>query len=630
MRTSGTSFRYAVCSAGRGRADMAVANRPVQRPDIKAPRWRMTVHDEKSIAPGHWFLAPYEDLNQEGHGSPWVGPYIYDRNGDLIWSGIPDFKRFNVFDFHVSEVDGRDMLTLLYPHDHYGYVLDNSYNTYRKIDVSDNGAVNMHEFNVVENGTRALVLSNNFGNPSEDASREVGFNNGICSAPFEGFQELVSHNASSVFRWSAEHHISLTESTYREASIQEMCEGKDGIWDTLYVFPPPFPPPRPISNSHPEWALLTRPNPIRHLNALDKFPDGDYLLSSRHTDTLYKISHQDGQIVWRLGGVQSDFLLGSAKFSRQHHARVRGQNDTHIIISLFDNARGTGPRELNHPSNSESRGLLLALKTHPLDERRADIISQFSHPYGAFTDSRGSHDILPNGNHFICWTDNSLWSEHHADGRIIMEATFNLGANSYRIFKHPWIGRPSNPPDVYARGISSRMGNGTSVQTASYVSWNGATEVASWNLYKSDREGNVKQLLGSARKQGFETAITYDGYASYVVVEARDRDGHPLGRSKVFETIPPEDMFDPSVVKESQWVQQHTSQSPDPPSKPSRRSPVVAVLIGVELFVTAVGFLYVLWRLRQSGMSWWPRKESEYAPLYVRGKEESEWKGDGM
>lgn len=572
----------------------------VSRPDIKAPRWRINVHDEKSVAPGYWFLAPYEDLNQEGHGSPWVGPYIYDRNGDLIWSGIPDFKRFNVFDFHVSQVDGQDMLTLLYPHDHQGYVLDNSYNTYRTIDVSDNGAVNMHEFNVVENGTRALVLSNNFGTPSEDASREIGFNNGVCAASFEGFQELTSQNSSSMFRWSAEHHISLKESTYREASIEEMCEGKDGNWDIL------------------------------HLNALDKFPDGDYLLSSRHTDTLYKISHQDGQIVWRLGGIQSDFHMGSAKFSRQHHARVRDQNDTHIIISLFDNARGTGPRELNHPSNSESRGLLLALRTHPLDERRVDILSQFSHPYGGFTDSRGSHDILPNGNHFICWTDNSLWSEHHADGRIIMEATFNLGANSYRIYKHPWVGQPTSPPDVYARGVSSRMGNGTSVQTAAYVSWNGATEVASWNLYKSDREGNVKELLGSARKQGFETAITYDGYASYVVVEARDRDGHPLGRSKVFETIPPENMFDPAVVKESQWVQQQSTQSSDNNSKNSRRSPVVAVLIGVELLITAFGLLYVLWRLRQSGMSWWPQKETEYAPLYVRGKEEAEWKGDGM
>lgn len=49
-----------------------------------------------------------------------------------------------------------------------------------------------------------------------------------------------------------------------------------------------------------EWEIL-------HLNAIDKFDDGDYLLSARHMDAIYKISHKDGSIVWQLGGLKNDF-----------------------------------------------------------------------------------------------------------------------------------------------------------------------------------------------------------------------------------------------------------------------------------------------------------------------------------
>ena len=123
----------------------------------------------------------------------------------------------------------------------------------------------------------------------------------------------------------------------------------------------------------------------RHSNAIDKFPDGDYLLSARHTDALYKISHLDGSILWRLGGVDSDFeLIGDAKFSRQHHARVRDQNETHVLISLFDNAEGTGAEEL--PDRTESRGLVLALST---EHMTAEIVAEYRHPRGDMTNSRG-------------------------------------------------------------------------------------------------------------------------------------------------------------------------------------------------------------------------------------------------
>lgn len=66
----------------------------------------------------------------------------------------------------------------------------------------------------------------------------------------------------------------------------------------------------------------TANNSSSHFNAIDKFADGDFLVSSREIDTIFKISHIDGSIVWRLGGPKSDFRLhDKAKFGAQHLVR---------------------------------------------------------------------------------------------------------------------------------------------------------------------------------------------------------------------------------------------------------------------------------------------------------------------
>ena len=50
-------------------------------------------------------------------------------------------------------------------------------------------------------------------------------------------------------------------------------------------------------------------------------------------------------------------------------------------------------------------------------------------------------------------------------------------ATSYRSFKVDWVGLPNTPPD-----IAMKYRNDQTV----YVSWNGATEVATWTLQGTD------------------------------------------------------------------------------------------------------------------------------------------------
>lgn len=53
------------------------------RPDLLAPRWNITIHDEKALAPGYIFAAPYKTLSITERGEAWIGPHIYDQNGEL-------------------------------------------------------------------------------------------------------------------------------------------------------------------------------------------------------------------------------------------------------------------------------------------------------------------------------------------------------------------------------------------------------------------------------------------------------------------------------------------------------------------------------------------------------------------
>lgn len=53
------------------------------RPDLLAPRWNITIHDEKALAPGYYAVAPYKQLSITKRGEAWIGPHIYDQEGEL-------------------------------------------------------------------------------------------------------------------------------------------------------------------------------------------------------------------------------------------------------------------------------------------------------------------------------------------------------------------------------------------------------------------------------------------------------------------------------------------------------------------------------------------------------------------
>lgn len=277
------------------------------------------------------------------------------------------------------------------------------------------------------------------------------------------------------------------------------------------------------------------------MNSVDKNEDGDYMISSRYTDCIYKISGKDGSVIWRLGGKKTSFVQeGGFNFSRQHDARfIRSDKSRGIeIISLLDNAS-----DGVYSTSSYSSALIIELNSSAIP-MTAKVVRRWVRPDNELSPLRGNFQMLPNGNAFVGWSANSYISEHTYDGNLIMEAQFKSHRFvTYRAYKFNFTGTPTEPPalKIYVWGEAPETST-----TVAYVSWNGATAVATWEFYRADAfnhgidELAAENLLGSMEKKGFETVFQYTGYAAEVYAVARASDGKILGRSEVFVTIVPD------------------------------------------------------------------------------------------
>ena len=130
----------------------------------------------------------------------------------------------------------------------------------------------------------------------------------------------------------------------------------------------------------------------------------------------------------------------------------------------------------------------------------------------------GNTQLLGNGNVFVGWGGSPYVTEFTHSGAIAFDARLPHGGQSYRGFRFPWTGRPDDRPAVALRS------------GALYASWNGATEVASWQLLQG-ASGSGLQSGPRVPRTGFETKLTPAPQARSVAVVALDGTGAQLGRS---------------------------------------------------------------------------------------------------
>ena len=109
---------------------------------------------------------------------------------------------------------------------------------------------------------------------------------------------------------------------------------------------------------------------------------------------------------------------------------------------------------------------------------------------------------LPNGNSMIGWGNQGKLSEVESDGTLALEIL--LGSFSYRAFRHTWNSIPAAAP----RGVVHYDADPTAVTI--YASWNGATDIVSYDVFAGPTMGSLV-MVDNAARDGFETEISVTG-----------------------------------------------------------------------------------------------------------------------
>lgn len=474
------------------------------RPDLHAPIVNFDILRPESVTPGYIFLAPYRNLDP--------GPYIYDNFGNLVWSGAGSSGPKTAHTPRVCTYKGSDHLCYFEGEQHQGFarghgvILDQSYRVVKTIESSGAGASNdMHEFKMTPYTGGTTVLMTIYQPRQYDLTTNPRFNiqHGMGWVVEGVFQEVDIETGGVIFEWRSLDHVDPSEAWTLPASTDTSGDGlhEQSPWDYF------------------------------HINSIDKNRDGDYLISARHVSAVYKLSGETGEILWQLGGNTPSFNQVNFQFSYQHHARWISENSTHTVLSLYDNASNSfnGTGEFSH-------GWIISIDHIG---NTAYKIKEWGAPEldgGLLSTSQGNMQLLPNGGCHIGWGEHAYFSEHTADGEVVMYGKLAERASNvmiYRSNKYQWKAQPVTKPALWAY---SRTG---ADMTGFWVSWNGATEVRSWNLYIGDSSSGPWTYAGNVEKNGFETEFHMSSMAEWSYAEALDGRGRALEQSGIVRTFVP-------------------------------------------------------------------------------------------
>src|ERR671913_546460 len=368
------------------------------RPELRPPAIEIT-HQAHGTGPGYIFVAAKKGAGQDG-------PMIFDNLGRLVWFSKDRYAT----DFKVQRYMGEPVLTwwegeILAGHGVGEYVIfDGSYREITRVQAGNGYRGDLHEFSITPQDTALLTA---YTETQTDLSAIGGPKEGMTWGGIA--QELDIETGEVLFEWRSLEHVGVEES-YRK---------------------PPQDPSTPLD--------------YFHINTIEIDFDGNWLISAKGTSAVYKIDRKSGEILWRLGGKESDFEMGKGtRFASQHDSRRQSDG----TITIFDN--GAPPQV-----HEQSRTIVLELD---MDEMSATLVREYTHPKELLSTSQGNAQILPNSNVFVGWGSAPYISEYSKDGELLFDASFSGSAQSYRAFRLPWSGDPDDDPAVAVeRGSDARV-----------------------------------------------------------------------------------------------------------------------------------------------------------------------------
>lgn len=405
------------------------------------------------------------------------GPMILGPNGDVVW--FKQVQPLAAADFRVQRYQGKPVLTwwqgkVSQTGVGQGKVViyDDRYQKVAEIDTGRGVRSDLHEFVITPRDTALLVAYETL--PYDLTSVGGKKKSWVYDSVV---QEVDIATGRVLFEWRSLDHVPLVESVSRKPAKQ---------------------------------ASRKAPFDYFHVNSVDVDDDGGLIVSARNTHTIYKIGRKDGHIIWRLGGTRSDYEMGpGTTFGYQHDARRQDDG----TLTLFDNSSTPDVAKV-------SRGLVLKL-----DEKAktATLVHAYIHPKKILSPHQGDVQVLPDGHVVVGWGGASWVTEYTDDGQVLWDGKLVIG-DTYRAYRFPWSGRPTDRPRIAVDGGDV------------YASWNGATDVVSWEVL-AGADGTSLKSVKKADRSGFETKISVETDERLLAVRALDGAGHPIagGTSRTLE-----------------------------------------------------------------------------------------------
>jgi hypothetical protein len=418
-------------------------------------------------APGFLFVTPADPAKNV------AGADLFDNRGNLIWThpmGAHNLQRVTY--------DGQHMLAFYQGNPMGGHkagedvLMNDHYQVVAYIRAGNGDQADGHELTITPQNTALIgcyVPVTMDLTPYGGTAHQVVWNYVV--------QEIDVATGNVLFSWDSLDHVPVTDSDY------------------------------PVPHSGRAFDYF-------HGNSIGLASDGNLLISGRCVSAVYKVDRVTGKVVWELGGRHSSFTLqpsGQQWFCFQHDARQPKPG----VITLFDDG-APGPAAC---PNHVSRGLALKLDT---TSHTATIIRDLGHTPPLDARFIGGYQTLPHGDALVDWGVLAEITEFNAANEPNFDMSFS--GRTYRAFRAPWTGIPYYPP-----AVASAKGPGNAVKV--FASWNGDTQVASWQILAGQSSSSLQPVGGPKRKTEFETKITVDTAAPLVAAQALDRSGKVLATS---------------------------------------------------------------------------------------------------
>ncbi|RAG87272.1 hypothetical protein DN069_01690 [Streptacidiphilus pinicola] len=364
---------------------------------------------------GDLFVAPSSANSRYGSGVEILSP----DGRKVVWSHAAPARQ-EAADFRQQTYHGRPVLTWWQGTGLGGaakgvdYVYDDHYRRIATVRAGHGYAADGHEFLITPWNTALIpaytVRTADLRSLGGSAHQKVL--DGIV-------QEVDIRTGKVLFEWNSADHVPYAQSE------QPLPASPDTPWD---------------------WF---------HINAVKVDGQGRLLVDARNTWTAYEISHRTGRILWQLGGKASTFKLTAAHgealnsagriFAWQHDPEPLGDGR----YTFFDNeAAGqanTGSGAVAELPYSRAVTVRLDFRTRTATLEHAD-----DQPSGLSATSQGDAQPLRDGGLLVGWGALPYVSEFDRSGKLVFNASFPSGVNSYRAYRFDWPAAPAGRTNTVA------------------------------------------------------------------------------------------------------------------------------------------------------------------------------------